>query len=36
LPVSFLTTGQRVPDDLEEATRDGLARRLLPPADQVV
>ncbi|KIX13522.1 flagellar biosynthesis protein FlhF [Dethiosulfatarculus sandiegensis] len=31
LPVSYLTTGQRVPDDLEEATREGLARRLLPP-----
>jgi flagellar biosynthesis protein FlhF len=30
-PVSFLTCGQRVPDDLETATREGLARRLLPP-----
>ncbi|MCB2184852.1 MAG: flagellar biosynthesis protein FlhF [Deltaproteobacteria bacterium] len=30
-PVSYFTTGQRVPDDLEEATRDGLVRRLLPP-----
>jgi flagellar biosynthesis protein FlhF len=36
LPVSYLATGQRVPDDLEEATRDGLARRLLPPSGQVV
>lgn len=31
LPVSYLTTGQRVPDDMEQATLDGLARRLLPP-----
>ena len=30
LPVSYLTFGQKVPDDLEEATREGLARRLLP------
>jgi len=30
-PVSFLTNGQKVPDDLETATREGLARRLLPP-----
>ena len=30
-PVSFLTSGQRVPDDLETATREGLARRLMPP-----
>jgi flagellar biosynthesis protein FlhF len=29
-PVSYLTFGQRVPDDLEEATREGLAKRLLP------
>jgi flagellar biosynthesis protein FlhF len=31
LPVSYLTCGQRVPEDLEEATREGLAKRLLPP-----
>lgn len=30
LPVSWLTTGQKVPDDLEQATVDGLARRLTP------
>jgi flagellar biosynthesis protein FlhF len=30
LPVSYLTYGQKVPDDLEEATRDGLARRFMP------
>ena len=30
LPVSYVTFGQKVPDDLEEATREGLARRLLP------
>ncbi len=30
LPVSWLTMGQRVPDDLEQATVDGLARRLAP------
>lgn len=30
LPVSFLTTGQKVPDDMEHATLDGLARLLLP------
>jgi flagellar biosynthesis protein FlhF len=30
-PVSHLAFGQKVPDDLEEAERDGLARRLLPP-----
>ncbi|MFH1058710.1 MAG: flagellar GTP-binding protein, partial [Pseudomonadota bacterium] len=30
-PVSFLTCGQKVPDDLEIATREGLARRLMPP-----
>ena len=29
-PVSYLATGQKVPDDLEEATREGLAKRLLP------
>ncbi len=29
-PVSYLTFGQRVPDDLEEADREGLAKRLLP------
>ncbi len=31
LPVSYLTVGQKVPDDLERATREGLARRLMPP-----
>ena len=30
LPVSYLTDGQKVPDDLEEASRDGLARRIMP------
>jgi flagellar biosynthesis protein FlhF len=30
LPVSWLGTGQRVPEDIEPATRQGLARRLLP------
>lgn len=30
LPVSYITTGQRVPDDMEQASLDGLARRLLP------
>jgi flagellar biosynthesis protein FlhF len=30
LAVSYLTFGQKVPDDLEEATRDGLARRFMP------
>ena len=30
LPVSYLTFGQKVPDDLEEATRSGLARRFMP------
>lgn len=29
-PVSYLAFGQKVPDDLEEATREGLAKRLLP------
>ena len=29
-PLSFLTIGQKVPDDLEEASREGLAKRLLP------
>lgn len=29
-PVSFVTFGQKVPDDLEEADREGLAKRLLP------
>jgi flagellar biosynthesis protein FlhF len=29
-PVSYLTFGQRVPDDFEEATREGLTKRLLP------
>ena len=29
-PVSYLAFGQRVPDDLEKATREGLAKRLLP------
>jgi flagellar biosynthesis protein FlhF len=31
LPVSYLTSGQKVPEDLEAATREGLAKRLLPP-----
>lgn len=35
-PVSFLTNGQKVPDDLETATREGLARRLLPPRGQAI
>ena len=30
LAVSYLATGQRVPDDLEQATREGLAKRLMP------
>ncbi|HYP09254.1 MAG TPA: hypothetical protein VER03_23725 [Bryobacteraceae bacterium] len=30
LPVSFLSVGERVPEDLEEAAVDGLAARLLP------
>lgn len=30
-PVSYLAFGQRVPDDIEEATREGLAKRLMPP-----
>ena len=30
LPVSYLTFGQKVPDDLEEASLDGLTRRLMP------
>ncbi len=30
-PVSYLGTGQKVPDDLEAASRENLARRLLPP-----
>jgi len=29
LPLSYLTTGQNVPDDIEEATPDGVARYLL-------
>lgn len=29
-PVSFFTTGQRVPEDIEEATADALIERLLP------
>ncbi len=31
LPASYLAFGQKVPEDLEEATREGLAKRLLPP-----
>lgn len=31
LPVSYLTFGQKVPEDLEEASLEGMARRLLPP-----
>lgn len=30
-PVSYVTFGQRVPEDIEAATREGLARRLMPP-----
>ena len=30
LPVSYLTDGQKVPDDLEEASRESLARRIMP------
>lgn len=30
LPVSYVTNGQKVPDDLELATLDALARRLTP------
>ena len=30
LPVSYLAVGQKVPDDLEQATREGLAKRLMP------
>ena len=29
-PISFLATGQRVPEDLEPADKIGLANRLLP------
>ena len=29
-PISFLTTGQRVPEDLEPANKTSLTRRLLP------
>ena len=34
LPVSYVTLGQKVPDDLEEANRDMLARRLMPPREE--
>ncbi len=30
LPLSYITCGQKVPDDLEEADRDRLAKRILP------
>jgi flagellar biosynthesis protein FlhF len=33
-PLSFLGTGQRVPDDLEPATHEGLLARLLPPSEK--
>jgi len=35
LPVSYLTFGQKVPDDLEEADRDRLAKRILPSRREV-
>ncbi len=35
LPVSYLTCGQKVPEDLEEADRDRLARRILPSRREV-
>ena len=31
-PISFLTTGQRVPEDLEPADKTSLTNRLLPPS----
>jgi flagellar biosynthesis protein FlhF len=31
LPVSYITLGQKVPDDLEEANREMLVKRLMPP-----
>lgn len=34
LPISYVTLGQKVPDDLDEANRDMLARRLLPPREE--
>lgn len=33
LAVSYITFGQKVPDDLEEASLESLARRLLPPRE---
>lgn len=35
LPVSFVTTGQEVPDDIERANADRLARLLLDGADSL-
>jgi flagellar biosynthesis GTPase FlhF len=32
LEVSFLTQGQRIPDDLEAATKEGLVKLLAIPA----
>jgi flagellar biosynthesis protein FlhF len=34
LPVSYVTLGQKVPDDLEEASREMLAKRLMPQPDE--
>ncbi len=34
LPVSYVTLGQKVPDDIEEANRDMLAKRLMPPREE--
>jgi flagellar biosynthesis protein FlhF len=36
LPVSFLASGQRIPEDLAPATREGLLSRLLPDEPAVV
>lgn len=33
LPASFFTTGQKIPEDLEEASAEVLVRRLLPTAE---
>ncbi|MGD9124776.1 MAG: hypothetical protein PVG60_06770, partial [Desulfarculaceae bacterium] len=35
LPVSYLTNGQKVPDDIKEASRDELARLLLPDRREI-
>jgi flagellar biosynthesis protein FlhF len=34
LPVSYVTLGQKVPDDLEEANREMLVKRLMPPREE--